>query len=87
MINPVSIKDVKLKVAELIKLLRKRRNISQEQLARQLGLSRYTITNIESGQNATLDTLLKILHHFELLEDFESFIGGEIRNNGYDSLY
>lgn len=87
MLNVINIKDVKLKVGELIKVMRKRENISQEQLAEKLGLSRYTITNLESGQNTTLDTLFKVLQYFDMLEVFMDFINSEIDNRNYRSLY
>jgi transcriptional regulator with XRE-family HTH domain len=87
MLNVLNIKDVKLKVGELVKLLRKNESISQQQLAEKLGLSRYTITNLESGQNATLDTLFKIFQYFDKLEIFTGFIDSEINNRNYDSLY
>ncbi len=87
MLNVLNIKDVKLKVGELVRLLRKNENLSQEQLAEKLGLSRYTITNLESGQNATLDTLFKIFQYFDKLEIFTGFIEREINNRNYDSLY
>ncbi|MET3981757.1 transcriptional regulator with XRE-family HTH domain [Mucilaginibacter sp. UYP25] len=87
MLNVVNIKDVKLKAGELTKTLRKRENLSQEQLAEKLGLSRYTITNLESGQNATLDTLFKILQYFDMLEAFNGFIDNEINNRNQESLY
>ena len=87
MLNVLNIKDVKLKVGDLVKLLRKNENISQEQLAEKLGLSRYTITNLESGQNATLDTLFKILQYFDKLDVFTGFIDAEMNNGNYGSLY
>lgn len=50
-------------------------------------MSRMTIKNIESGQNATLDTVFKILQHFCLLEDYASRVMDEIENRQYKSLY
>ena len=61
--------------------------MTQEDLAKKLGLSRMTIKNIESGQNATLDTFFKILQHFGLLEDFANPVLSEISNRQYESLY
>ena len=87
MFNVLHIKNVKLKIGELVKILRKRENMSQHDLAEKLGLSRYTITNLESGQNATLDTLLKVLQYFEVLESFQDMLINQIDNNSYESLY
>jgi transcriptional regulator with XRE-family HTH domain len=86
MINIINIKDVKLKVGELVKVLRKRERLSQQQLAEKLGISRITIKNLESGQNTTLDTFFKVLQYFEMLEVFAGAIDNEINKN-YDSLY
>ena len=35
-----------------------------------LDLSRFTIQKFENGKNATIDTVLKIANHFDLLESF-----------------
>lgn len=70
MIDLVTIKDVRLKVGKLCKINRQTHNLSQEELAEALGLSRYTIQKLESGKNATLDTVLKIASHFNLLDTF-----------------
>lgn len=67
--NTVEIKVVKEEIGILVKLLRKRENISQEKLADKLDVSRITIQNIESGKNFTIDTLFKILKEFEALDD------------------
>lgn len=87
MLSEASIKDVKTKVGELVKFLRKKKRLSQESLANQLNLSRITIQNLESGKNATLDTLLIVMQHFELLNVFYEMLDAEISNNNYDSLY
>ncbi len=87
MLGNVNIKDVKLRSGDLIKLLRKREGLTQEQLAEKLNLSRITIQNLESGKNATVDTLLKVLQHFELLNSFQQYLENEISNNNQDSLY
>lgn len=70
----VKIKDVKLEIGTLIKSSRKKRNISQRALADQLDLSRVTIQNLESGKNFTIDTLLKALQYFELLEELNQVL-------------
>lgn len=72
MINVITIHDVKLKIGILCKKKRKARRLSREVLADQLNMSRTTIQNIEEGKNATLDNLLKIAYHFDLLSDIYS---------------
>jgi len=87
MLSDPGIKDVKIKLGELVKLLRKKKGLSQESLGNQLNLSRITIQNLESGKNATLDTLLIVMQHFGLLHVFYDMLEGQTNNNNYDSLY
>jgi len=87
MFDNITIKDVKTGIGSLVKTLRSREALTQEQLAEKLGLSRLTIQNLESGRNPTMDTLLKVLQHFDLLGGFNSYIESEIRNNNQQSLY
>lgn len=82
----VSIKDVKLQLAKLCKQQRQSYQMSQEDLANALELSRYTIQKFEKGKNATLDTVLKIANHFDLLEDLYNAIES-INNDTINSLY
>jgi putative transcriptional regulator len=44
-----------------IEALRLGRNIQQSALAREAGVSRRTITRLESGQSVSLDTLLRVM--------------------------
>ncbi len=87
MLSNINIKNVKVKTGDLLKLLRKRAGLTQEQLGEQLGLSRITIQNIESGKNATMDTLLKVLQHWDMLGSFYGYVDKEINNNNHESLY
>lgn len=87
MIDAVTIKDVKLQLAELCKQERQNYKMSQEDLADALGLSRYTIQKFENGKNATLDTALKIVNHFDLLENFYQALKDLKATNNMDSLY
>jgi len=68
MINITTIKDVKIKIGKACKSLRKSNNLSREELAEVLEISRATIQNIENGKNATLDNILKVANHFGLLQ-------------------
>lgn len=87
MIDAITIKDVKIKLGQLCKKKRQSHNLSQEDLADALGLSRYTIQKFESGKNATLDTVLKIANHFELLQTITKGIDKVITNQNDISLY
>ena len=87
MFNKNNVRDTKVNVGALVKLLRDRKSLTQEQLAEQLGLSRLTIQNLEAGKNPTMDTLLKVLQHFDLLPGFDRYIESEMNNNSQQSLY
>ena len=87
MFDNINISDVKVRLGELVKLLRKKESITQEELGAKLSLSRITIQNLESGKNATLDTVFAVLQYFSVLENFYSLIGKEIEDNNTGSLY
>jgi transcriptional regulator with XRE-family HTH domain len=70
----LKIKDVKSEIAQLVKSYRKQQKLSQQDLADQLELSRITIQNLESGKNFTIDTLLKVFNHFDVLLGFNQFL-------------
>ena len=87
MIDAVTILEVKVQLGELCKQQRQRYKISQEDLAQELGLSRYTIQKFENGKNATLDTVLKIANHFNLLEKLYQALKDLENTNDINSLY
>ena len=87
MFDYLSVKTVKDNVGILVKTLRNRENLSQEQLAEKLSMSRITIQNLESGKNPTMDTLIKVVLYFDLLESFNQYVNSEIQNNSQQSLY
>ena len=87
MLEIVTIKDVKVKIGKACKLQRKLNDLSREQLAEALGVSRTTIQNIENGKNATLDNLLKVANHFGLLESISKDLDKVINNQDDISLY
>lgn len=83
-----SIQDIKGEVAALVKKMRKSQNITQDDLAAKLNLSRITIQNVEAGKNFNIDTLLLIFQYFEQLESFNSFIQEKsMEYDNLDSLY
>jgi len=87
MLDSVSVKEVKMKLGELCKNKRQSYKMSQEELGEILSLSRYTIQKFEKGKNATLDTVLKIANHFELLNSFYKGIEKIIDEDNNISLY
>ncbi len=87
MVGNITISDAKQQIGELAKVLRKRHDRTQEQLAEKLGMSRITIQNLDAGRNATLDTVLKVLQHFDMLRELNGLVTQEIDNNNAPSLY
>ncbi len=68
MFNTIEIKDTKQEIGQVIKIVRKKRKLSQVEVAKSLDVSRNTIQNLESGKNFTIDTLFKVLKEFDLLD-------------------
>ncbi len=68
MFESIEIKEVKIEVGRLMKTIRKQRQLTQLEVSEQLGVSRNTIQNMESGKNFTINTLFKILKEFDLLD-------------------
>jgi len=74
MFNTVEVKEVKQDIGLLVKTIRKKRKLTQIELANTLNVSRNTVQNLESGKNFTADTVLKIFKEFDLLETFHDLI-------------
>lgn len=87
MIDAVTIKEIKLQLGELCKQKRQSYDMSQQDLAEALELSRYTIQKFENGKNATLDTVLKIANHFDLLGNLYQALKDLEKSNDINSLY
>ena len=83
-----TIKVVKVELGLLVKSFRKREKLSRQDLAEKLNLSRITIQNLESGKNFTIDTLLKVLQYFDLMDAFNDFVRGKRKEyEDVESLY
>lgn len=87
MLEVITIKDVKVKIGEACKALRKSNDLSREDLAEVLDVSSTTIQNIEKGKNTTLDNVLKVANHFGLLQSITKEIDKTITNQNDISLY
>ncbi|TXD83870.1 helix-turn-helix transcriptional regulator [Subsaximicrobium wynnwilliamsii] len=87
MLEVITIKDVKVKIGEVCKGLRKSNDLSREDLAELLDVSSTTIQNIENGKNATLDNVLKVANHFGLLQSITKAIDTINTNQSDISLY
>jgi transcriptional regulator with XRE-family HTH domain len=62
-----SIDALQADLGHRLEQLRLGRNISQHDLARQAGVSRRTITRLETGQSVSLDTLLRVMRALGLI--------------------
>lgn len=87
MLGQANIKDVKFKIGEWCKQKRRMYELSQDDLAQALEMSRLTIRKLEEGKNVTLDTLLKVVNHFDMLELVYNAIDSNISDNNINSLY
>lgn len=74
MFETTEIKDIKEGIGEYVKTIRKLRKLSQSELAALLSVSRTTIQNLEAGNNFTVDTLLKVMKEFDLLDQLNKHI-------------
>lgn len=70
-----------MNIGTKIKNLREGKQLSQSDLALELGVSQSTLHNIESGNSKKIDFLLmdKVCHFFD--KDFEYFLDEKIINN------
>lgn len=87
MFSEITIKDVKVKIGVICKQHRKLHNLSQQELADALDISRITVQNVENGKNSTLDTLLKVANHFSLLDSIDKALDSHNTDNSINSLY
>lgn len=87
MLDVTTIKDVKVKIGEACKALRKSNGLSRDELAEALDVSSTTIQNIENGKNATLDIVLKVANHFGLLQSIFKGVNQVVDEQNDISLY
>lgn len=80
MLDFTTIKDVKNTIGEWCRKMRKAENLTQQELADELALSRLTIAKLENGDNPTLETLLKVLNYFDEMKSIHQFVTDKIEN-------
>ena len=72
-----------VKTGAFLKELRKERNITQEQLAEKMGVSRRTVSRWETGANMPdMDILIDISDFYEI--DLREILDGERKNEHMD---
>ncbi len=54
--------------------LRLDRNLSQQQLADEAGISRHTLMRLEAGHSVTLSALVRVLRALDLLQGLETLV-------------
>lgn len=70
----ITIKEVKTNIGAWCRMMRKAERLTKQELAEQLDLSRFTIANLENGENPTLETVLKILQYFDEMKALNQFV-------------
>lgn len=77
MFSFVTVKEVKDNIGAWCRLLRKSAEMSQQELADELAMSRITVSKLENGENFTIETLLKVLQHFDQIQAFNAYISSQ----------
>lgn len=88
MLDLITIKEVKTNLGSWCRAMRKAENLTKQELAEELELSRFTIAKLENGENPTLETLLKVLQYFDEMKAWNQFVLTKIENlNDHQSMY
>ncbi|MGM0567662.1 MAG: helix-turn-helix domain-containing protein [Elusimicrobiota bacterium] len=72
--NEMSDRAILSELGKRISRYRLNKNITQETLANEAGVSRSTVQRAESGTNIQIFDLIRILRGLDLLENLESFL-------------
>jgi len=70
----MSDKAILTEIGGRLKRRRLNRNLTQEEVADQAGLTRMTVGEIERGASSSMMTLIRILRVLEALEELENFL-------------
>jgi transcriptional regulator with XRE-family HTH domain len=81
MLDFLTIKEVKTNIGQWCRHMRKAQNLTKQELAEELDLSRFTIAKLENGQNPTLDTLLKVLQYFDEMTSLNQFVVNKTKDH------
>lgn len=74
MLDFLTIKEVKTNIGQWCRQMREAQNLTKQELAEELKLSRFTIAKLENGENPTLDTVLKVLQYFDEMTSLNQFV-------------
>lgn len=80
--NPYSVKplpsDIQASLADRCRVLRKAEGYSQEEMAKRSGVSLGSLNRFENTGQISLESLLKLSHLLDRLDDFKTvFVQGE----------
>lgn len=88
MLDFITIKEVKSSIGSWCRAMRKSENMTKQELAEELHISRFTIAKLENGENPTLETLLKVLQYFDEIKSLNQFVVGKTDSlDNHESLY
>lgn len=62
-----SIEAIQADLGQRLVQLRLARNVNQQEIAREAGVSRRTVTRLENGESVSLDTLLRVMRALDLI--------------------
>lgn len=66
--------EILAEIGERLRALRKARDLTQSEAALQAALARSTISQIEQGENPTLETVIRLLRVYGSLAALDTFI-------------
>ena len=75
-----------MEIINYIENLRKKHNITQDNLAKELGISRQTLISIENSSNLSLNLAFKISKYFEKNIEEVFKLKEDIKNTDYEKL-
>ena len=74
MFDDLSTQSISREVGKRLKRVRLQRNLTQEYVCAQAGLSRNTLSRLENGSAAQLDSLIKVMRVLGLLNNLELLV-------------
>jgi transcriptional regulator with XRE-family HTH domain len=69
--NSLSNNQINHEIGKRIKQLRLQKGITQKELAEKAGISLFTVSNIEKGNNISLHLMIAVLRVLKLINNFE----------------
>ncbi|NJL31898.1 MAG: helix-turn-helix transcriptional regulator [Phycisphaerales bacterium] len=67
-------KAILIKIGERLAKHRLRRNLMQEELAREAGVSKRTVVRIEGGESTQLTNMIRVIRALDLLKNLDAFL-------------